>query len=105
MYMYCVFSSTDNCTHGEIRLVNGSIESEGRVEVCSDGTWGTVQAQYWTTATAKIACGQLGYSRKCKQPLCNKGPGNIIYTCIHVVNSCVGNAMCSIRSNPEYCIH
>ncbi len=74
-----MFSSTDNCTFGEIRLVNGSIDSEGRVEACVDGTWGTVEADHWTTTSAKIACGQLGYSRKCKQPLCSDvvWPNNI----------------------------
>ncbi len=32
-----------NCTKAEIRLVGGASDREGRVEVCVDGRWGTVQ--------------------------------------------------------------
>ncbi len=34
---------TANCTDGEIRLVGGSSMTEGRLEVCVGGRWGTVQ--------------------------------------------------------------
>ena len=32
----------DGCTEGLVRLVNSTIEYEGRVEVCVDGVWSTV---------------------------------------------------------------
>ena len=39
---------------------------EGRVEVCSQGVWGTVSRFGWTSLTARVACSQLGYSDKSK---------------------------------------
>ena len=61
--LYCLIGE---CTHGEARLVNGSVSSEGRVEVCIDGTWGTVNNRQWSSNEARVLCGQLGYSRRCK---------------------------------------
>ena len=30
------------CTYGDVRLVDGSDSSEGRVEICINDQWGTV---------------------------------------------------------------
>ena len=61
-----VSSTTDNCTHGDIRLLNGTVPSEGRVEVCIEGIWGTVADDFWDNRDARVVCGQLGYSTRCK---------------------------------------
>ena len=52
-----------DCTDGDIRLVDGSNELEGRVEVCVDGAWGTVCSDLWGSEEASIACRQLGFSQ------------------------------------------
>ena len=47
-----------------MRLVNGNITNEGRVEICLSNVWGTVCDNGWNTADAAVVCGQLGYSRE-----------------------------------------
>ena len=51
------------CTNGDIRLVGGASNLEGRVEICDSNTWGTVCDDFWGTADANVVCGQLGFRR------------------------------------------
>ena len=44
-----------------MRLVEGSSEIEGRVEVCFSQRWGTVGSDGWTQTNTKIVCNDLGY--------------------------------------------
>ena len=50
------------CMNGDIRLADGNTLSEGRVEVCLNGVWGTVCDDSWGTTDAQVVCNQLGYS-------------------------------------------
>ena len=50
------------CNDTAIRLVDGSDQYEGRVELCFDETWGTICDGAWSIADANVACRQLGYS-------------------------------------------
>ena len=48
------------CTEGEIRLVGGTSNAEGRVEICLRNEWGTVCDQMWDATNARVVCRQLG---------------------------------------------
>ena len=49
-----------NCNYGDVHLVDGMDEYEGRVEVCVRGLWGTICDNHWDTKEAIVVCKQLG---------------------------------------------
>ena len=51
---------TGMCRDGEVRLVGGDSEREGRVEMCYNGVWGAVCADGWNKIAADIVCSELG---------------------------------------------
>ena len=50
------------CVESGVRLVNGTNEHEGRVEICSNHRWGTVCDNGWDENEAEVVCKQLGFS-------------------------------------------
>ena len=60
--------STD-CQENAVRLVSGSTNKEGRVEMCVDGQWGTIKVCREPNEIAKVVgvlCYRLGFSRESK---------------------------------------
>lgn len=50
-----------DCTDGDVRLVGGSYENEGTVEICSGGLWGLIADAGWDDNDAKVICRQAGF--------------------------------------------
>ena len=48
-----------DCNEGDVRLVNGTVVGEGRLEVCAMGVWGRICAQNFRRSSARIACLQV----------------------------------------------
>ena len=51
----------EKCRHGEVRLGGSSYHNIGRVEVCINGTWGTICSTSFTDNDASVVCSDLGY--------------------------------------------
>ena len=63
----CCFSDSTTCDTGDIRLVGGTLEREGRLELCFGGQWSTVTDDGFSTYDAMVACRMLGYLDGCEQ--------------------------------------
>ena len=59
MRIYFITEST-NCQNGDVRLVGGKFVTEGRVEVCTNGIWGTVCGTGFNAIDAYVVCKELG---------------------------------------------
>uniref|UniRef100_A0A1X7VFB3 SRCR domain-containing protein n=1 Tax=Amphimedon queenslandica TaxID=400682 RepID=A0A1X7VFB3_AMPQE len=78
------------CTTGDIRLVDGIIENEGRIEICTDGVWGAVCDEGWGKTDAHVACAQLGHPDKEPVVFRNSTFGAGQYPVVHSNFSCGG---------------
>ena len=57
-----IFTMHAVCNDGDLRLMNGSSSSEGRVEICYNNTFGSICDDQWGPLDAKVVCRQLGFS-------------------------------------------
>ena len=60
-FVALTIANYSNCTDGDVRLVGGVSQYQGRVEVCLNRAWGTVCAyNSWGSQEAKVVCNQIG---------------------------------------------
>ena len=57
-----VINSIASCSDGDLKLVGGESESDGRLEICLNKRWTTINGRGWTKTDTKVACNQLNYS-------------------------------------------
>ena len=93
---------------GAIRLSDGTVDTEGRVEVYLNGQWGTVCDDLFGINDGNVVCNQLGYlGASAVLPRARFGPGGgpILLDDLQ----CVGNESrlvdCPRRSSGHNCHH
>lgn len=59
---YLIIAASNQCNDGDVRLLDGIIEQEGRPEVCVDGVWGSICDASWSISDSYVMCLSLGYS-------------------------------------------
>ena len=49
-----------SCSDGQIKLIGGTSQASGQVEICSNQRWETLSRSQWTNNVASVACTELG---------------------------------------------
>ena len=62
IWSLCAFSADGAYREGDLRLVGGPHNWEGRVEIYWNGTWGSISDSSWSSTDAKVVCSQLQHS-------------------------------------------
>ena len=67
VFLFSTAAVSDQCSHGDVRLVNGTTLQEGRLEICYNSNWGTVCQDRWGNEDSFVVCRQLGYAENGRQ--------------------------------------
>ena len=60
-YVYNCTGTSQECSDGDIQLVNGGKENRGRVEYCYNAQWSPMCSL--SVTTARLICKSLGYDK------------------------------------------
>ena len=62
LHYFYIYIAIAPCNESDVRLMDGPSKASGRIELCHNGTWGTICSDFWDNIDASILCKQLGYS-------------------------------------------
>ena len=90
----------------EVRLEGDSDETQGRVEIMINGSWGTICDDNWDIVDASVVCRMLGYRRSLEATCCAQygdGEGDVLLSNV----SCTGTEsnLAECLSSSSTCDH
>ena len=62
LHLFYLWYYIVNCEQEDVRLAGTSYSTIGRVELCRNGTWGTVCSNSFDDIDASVVCKHLGFS-------------------------------------------
>ncbi|XP_030851592.1 deleted in malignant brain tumors 1 protein-like [Strongylocentrotus purpuratus] len=89
----------------EVRLINGSNDAEGRVEILYDGSWETICHYNWDLRDARVVCRMLGFDGALGAPRSarfGQGSGRILLTWVNCDGTEDNLADCAHRGIRDY---
>eukprot|EP00057_Strongylocentrotus_purpuratus_P021568 XP_011676042.1 PREDICTED: deleted in malignant brain tumors 1 protein-like [Strongylocentrotus purpuratus] len=93
----------------QVRLVGGSNDAEGRVEVLHEGSWGTICHDWWDLRDAMVVCRMLGFDGALDAPgfaRFGQGSGRILLDRVNCDGTEDNLAECGYSGNARYsCSH
>ena len=61
-FIILFYTEPQTCNDGDIRLMDGTIIQEGRIEICYNNIWGSVCGDGFDFSDAYVACKAFGVS-------------------------------------------
>ena len=65
------------CSNGDVRLLEGTVPTEGRVEFCVNNVWASVCSDSWTNTEAGVTCRQAGFAFEGATTVSTFGQGTV----------------------------
>jgi hypothetical protein len=96
------------CADGQVRLVDGATDVEGRVEICFSRRWGTISGDGWTQTESTVICNDIGYETSDGNDYSVRPATNSMPVFIKDVR-CTGRQLslleCGFRRNLTHSVH
>ena len=74
-----MLSHSAMCNDGDLKLVGGGSETQGRLEICFSQRWTTIDGEGWTHNDTEVACRELGLPTTGLQAM-----GSLYTTCMYL---------------------
>ena len=96
-YIIIFITDATSCVEGDVRLMDGTDQFGGRVEICHLNVWGSICGDSWSRNDGLVVCHQMGlwYLGIKKYTFYGQGSGRIWLSDLQCLGSETGLAHCT----------